>query len=71
MEAIQIKDEDVIVKRSICSKCQGLVRVAVKNTMDAKSKREFAKEVFQYNLSVSEISLEDFHKEKSDWCSCD
>lgn len=69
-ETIRVREADAVVKLSTCPTCSGLIRVAVKHLMDAKSKREFAREAFEHNLKVSEMTLEAFQKEKTGWCSC-
>lgn len=65
-----IRDEAVIVKLSKCQKCNGIVRMAVKHMMNKKSLKEFSKEVMDYNLSVSEITLEEHRKNKNTFCNC-
>jgi hypothetical protein len=65
-----IRDETVIVKISKCQKCNSVVRVAVKHMMDKKSTKEFGKEVMDYNLSVSEITIEEYRKNKEPFCKC-
>lgn len=66
----RLAEEKVVVKISVCNKCNGIVRTAVKHMMDRKSKKDFAKEVMEYNLSVKEQPLLDYRKENADWCKC-
>ena len=66
----EIKDEDVIVKMSVCQKCEGWVTVSVKHMMDAKSKNSFAKEAMEYNLKIQEIPLLEYRKSTISMCEC-
>ena len=68
MENIDVKD--VVVKISTCNKCGGVVRTAIKHLMDKKSIKDFAKEVFEFNLNVKEQSLLDYRSENPKWCEC-
>ena len=61
-------EEDVQVKLSLCTKCGGIVRVAVLHSLTTKSKNEFLKEVFDFDLAVKTQSLLDFRREQADWC---
>jgi len=69
-----LPEAEVFVKISKCSKCKGIVRAAVKHMMSKKSINEFAKEVMEHNLSVSEIRLFKYRKlvsKPNTWCSCE
>lgn len=66
----RLPEEEVVVKISVCQKCNGLVRTAVKHMINTKSKNSFMKEVMEYNLSVKEQPLLDYRKENADWCKC-
>lgn len=66
----KMPDEEVIVKLSICQKCNGVVTAAVKHMMDKKSKLNFAKEAMEYNMKITEQPLLDYRKEKPKWCEC-
>ena len=66
----RLPEEEVVVKISVCQKCNGVVRTAVKHMMDRKSKTDFAKEVMEYNLSVKEQPLLEYREENADWCEC-
>tara|TARA_R110000772_G_scaffold36462_2_gene87196 strand:- start:2927 stop:3148 length:222 start_codon:yes stop_codon:yes gene_type:complete len=66
----KMKPEDVKVKISSCNKCLGTVRVSVVHQMTTKIKNQFAKEVMENNLSVNEIPLLEFRKQKQNWCEC-
>lgn len=61
--------EEVIVKLSICPKCNGIVRASVKHMMDRASKNDFAKEAMEYNLSIREQSLLEY-RANAKWCEC-
>lgn len=65
---ISSPEEDVQVKLSLCTKCGGIVRVAVLHSLTTKSKNEFLKEVFDFDLAVKTQSLLDFRKEQAEWC---
>ena len=67
---VKLPDKDVVVKLSICNKCNGIVRCAVEHMMDTKSKNEFAKEVLKYNLTVKEQPLLEYRAEDAKWCEC-
>ena len=62
--------EELLVKISVCQKCSGIVRTAVKHMMDTKSKNSFMKEVMESNLSVKEQLLIEYKEENADWCEC-
>jgi len=66
----KIPEDLVSIKMSTCNKCGGIVRVAVEHMMDRKSKNEFAKEVFDYDLSVKTISLFEYREKikTAEWC---
>lgn len=67
----QINDvAELKVKISCCPKCSGVVRAADPNYLNTntKARNEFTKEVFEYNLSVKEISLTEYKRTK--WCEC-
>lgn len=66
----RLPEEEVVVKISVCNKCNGIVRTAVKHMMDRKSKNDFAKEVMEYNLSVKEQPLLEYREKNPDWCEC-
>ena len=67
---MEIEEKDVKVKISVCPECGNAIRVAVEHTMTTKSKNEFAKEVMQYNLSVKQQPLLEYHKSNTKWCGC-
>ena len=56
-----MKDKDVKIKMSVCPECGNAIRVAIAHLMDAKSKKEFAEEVMEYDLQVKIISLENYN----------
>ena len=66
----KLSDEKVVVKLSLCGKCNGVVRVAIKHMMNTKSKNEFSKEVMEYNLSVKEMPLLEYREHNPQWCKC-
>ena len=66
----RLPEEKVVVKISVCNKCNGIVRTAVLHMMDRKSKNDFAKEVMEYNLSVKEQPLLEYREQNADWCGC-
>ena len=70
MSENRLPDEEVNVKISLCGTCEGIIRVAVEHTMDRKTKKEFAMEVLEYNLSVKTIPLLEYRENKISWCSC-
>ena len=61
----KLTDQQVTVKISNCNICKGIVRVAVEHKMTSKTKKEFAKEVMDYNLSVKEQPLLEYRKENA------
>lgn len=70
MSENRLPDEEVNVKMSLCGTCEGIIRVAVEHAMDKKTKKEFAMEVLEYNLSVKTIPLLEYRENKTNWCSC-
>lgn len=70
MATIEVDEKDVRIKTSSCQKCGGWIRRAVEHEMTISSKKEFAMEVLKYNLSVSSVSLGDYRKDKTGFCTC-
>jgi hypothetical protein len=66
----KLPDDKVIIKISVCQKCNGVVRTAVKHMLQTKSKNEFMKEAMQYNLAIKEIPLLEMRKAEIKWCKC-
>lgn len=60
----KLLDKEVNIKLSVCPQCGNAIRVAVEHKMTAEDKREFAKEVMDYNLQVKTISLEEYNNSK-------
>lgn len=67
----ELPEEEVKIKISNCKKCNGVVRTAVEHMMSQKSKRDFSKEAFQYDLAISTISLIEYRATKLKWCECE
>lgn len=53
----RLPEKKVVVKISVCQKCNGVVRAAVKHMMDIKSKNSFMEEVLEYNVLATVFSL--------------
>lgn len=66
-----LPDEEVSMKMSLCGTCEGIIRVAVEHMMNKKSKKEFADEVMEYNLSVKSMPLLEYRDKNPDWCECE
>ena len=66
----RLPEDQVKIKISTCSKCNGIVKTAVEHMMSTKDKNDFGKEVLKYNLSVKTQSLIDFRNENADFCKC-
>lgn len=62
--------DDPEVKVSICQKCKHPVRVAVLKSMDNKSKKEFAIEAIDHDLSIQTMPLSIYKKTYNNICSC-
>lgn len=71
MSKERLPDEEVSVKMSLCGTCEGLIRVAVEHEMDNKSKKAFALEVLESNLSVKTMPLLEYRDKNPDWCECE
>lgn len=67
---IDMPEEKVEVKVSVCQKCGGIIRAAVAHMMTTKSKNEFMREVMKYDLSVKTIPLLEYRQNKPEWCKC-
>lgn len=65
-----LPEGEVNIKISTCKKCNGIIRIAVEHMMSQKSKRDFSKEAFQHDLSISTISLIEYRAMKVKWCDC-
>lgn len=65
-----LPDEEVIVKISICQKCDKLVRAAVKHMMDKRDINDFAAEAMMFNLKIIEQPLLQYRDEDKKWCNC-
>ena len=68
---MELPEKEVKVKISYCQQCNGYVRLAIEHKMNTKSKNEFAKEVFKYDLSVKTISLIEYRNNIQEYCKCD
>lgn len=66
----RLPDEKVKVKISVCQKCKGHIRVAVKHLMDSKTEKDFYKEAQKYDLLIEEQDLVSFRKANVNFCSC-
>jgi len=66
----KLTENKVIIKISVCQKCNGVVRTAVKHMMQTKSKNDFMKEAMDYNLAIKEIPLLEMRKSAMQWCNC-
>lgn len=66
----RLPDEQVKVKMSVCSVCNGWVRVATAHHLDAKERNEFAREAMKYNLAIREIPLLEFRASDIPMCMC-
>lgn len=67
----ELPEEEVKIKISTCKKCNGIIRTAVEHMMSQKSKRDFSKEAFEYDLTISTISLIEYRTNKIKWCDCE
>ena len=67
---MELPEEQVKVKISYCQICDGMVRSAIEHKMNTKSKNEFSKEVFKYDLSVKTIPLLEYRNNIPKWCEC-
>lgn len=65
-----LPDEEVVVKMSICNKCNGVVRTAVVHLMTASGKKEFMNEVSKHNLNIKHQPLLEYRKDNPKWCDC-
>ncbi len=65
-----VPEDQVIVKQSICNTCFGVVRSAIDHIMTKKSRNDFSKEVFEYNLSVRSITLDHYRNGDYKFCEC-
>jgi hypothetical protein len=70
MKDKDIPESEVKVKISTCSKCNGGVRFAIEHSMDKQSKKDFMKEVSEYNLNIKTITLAEYRASKVAWCDC-
>jgi hypothetical protein len=66
----EIPESEVKVKISTCQICNGGVRFAIEHLMDKQSKKDFMKEVADYNLNIKTISLVEYSASKVAWCEC-
>ena len=60
--------EDVIAKVSTCNKCKCTVRVSILHLMTDETKMDFAMEVFEHNLSVSEMPIVEYQATSAIFC---
>lgn len=64
----------VMVKVSFCHKCNGWVRSAVMHRMSKQSKKEFAIEAFEYNLTIREMTIDEhsemINSDNNKTCKC-
>ena len=62
--AIEVDKYDIRVKMAICPECGNATRYAILNVMTKNSKKEFMKEVFNNDLQVKTLSLNEFNDSK-------
>ena len=67
---VRLPDEEVDVLINFCSKCKGIVTVAVKHMMTKKDKSDFYNEAKKYDFGIKIQSLLKHRDEDADWCSC-
>lgn len=67
------QEKNYKLKRSVCPKCDGTVRLAdsVFLEIDTKARNEFKNEAFDHNLLVQEVTMKDYKQDKYEWCECD
>lgn len=58
------------IKISVCQKCGGDVRQARKKSMTEETISEFAREAFNRNLAIIEISENEYYSRLANWCKC-
>lgn len=63
---MELKEEDIKVKMSLCPECGNSIRIAIEHKMTKESKKSFMKEVLDYNLDVKTISLKEYKENKID-----
>ena len=59
-----MEDKDVKVKMSICPDCGNAIRIAVLHTMENSCILDFAIEVFENDLQVKTVTLEEYRSSK-------
>lgn len=70
MNRDRLPEEEVKIKVSTCPGCKGWVRASVEHMMSGHDKRDFGKEVVEYNLSVKSIPLLEWRESDLDMCGC-
>jgi len=65
-----LPDQDTVVKLSLCPKCGGIIRCAIKHMLTTKTKNEFMKEAMEYNLAIKELPLLEYRESGMEFCSC-
>jgi len=63
-------DGEAIVKMATCTKCNGWVTIAIKQTMTLKDRNLMAREAMEYNHSISELPLLEWRKLERHHCNC-
>lgn len=66
----ELPESEVRIKISTCPKCEGGVTFAVEHKMSKEMKKEFVKDVMDYNLNVKSIPLIEYRKGHK-WCECE
>jgi hypothetical protein len=59
---MNVEEKDVRVKMSICPECKNAICIAIEHTMTEQTKKDFMKEVTEYNLDVKTISLAEYQQ---------
>lgn len=55
---------------SICPVCKGIVRAVVEEKLKDKIKKNFYKEVLDYDLNIKTVPLDEYRKNIPEWCEC-
>lgn len=67
---IQKTEQEVLVIKSICNECKGIVSTAVKHLLTGKRLEKFYSNAAKDNCSIDTDTLENFKKQEHEYCDC-
>ncbi len=68
--SLQTKEDSRSIKMSCCKFCKGTIRLALKESMNSSSEKDFENEAIKFNLEVKTITFKEYKQKNTTWCVC-